>query len=197
MGRGSSKAGGGSGGGKSGGNGGQDSFINEMVDAMTRQYSIDETPFSNSDLQSAVEAYAMTHKGVNEDAMLDAIRNKVETTEATNRRKAQIAEVERAWKTGKAKTADSVKKGDVIGGKTYTFNDDKLAPNVSEGRWSGTLYDGTKMTASADNSFKVTGVKKLKDSVEITADKLGGTPMTVKKKIKNGVYMRVYNLGGK
>lgn len=52
----------------------QDAFINEMVTALNSNDP--DNPMSNSDLQGAVEAYAMTHKGVDEDALLNTIRNK-------------------------------------------------------------------------------------------------------------------------
>lgn len=57
-------------------------FINDMVNAMTRNYDSEtEYPMSNSDLQGAVEAFAMMNKGVDEDKLLDQIRDRVETVE--------------------------------------------------------------------------------------------------------------------
>lgn len=59
-----------------------ENFINDMVNAMTRDYDSEtEYPMSNSDLQGAVEAFAMMNKGVDEDKLLDQIRDRVETKE--------------------------------------------------------------------------------------------------------------------
>ena len=86
MGRGTSKAGGGSGGGSGSGKASdQDAFVNDMVNAMTRKYDRDEVGFSNSDLQASVEAYTLTHKGVNEDALLNTIRDKVGAISSTSK----------------------------------------------------------------------------------------------------------------
>ena len=75
MGRGASKAGGGSAkGGNAGGS--QADFINSVAQDLAKKYSVEETPLSNSDVQAMVEAYAMTHSGVDEDAMMDAIRDR-------------------------------------------------------------------------------------------------------------------------
>jgi len=66
----------------------EDAFVSEMVEAMTREYTQDETPMSNGDLESVVEAYAMTHPDSDENELLDRIRlaierklNSVEKTE--------------------------------------------------------------------------------------------------------------------
>ena len=126
---------------------------------------------------------------------LDTIRDKVDSVESAKRRKAQITNLEQHWKYGNAKAPDEVKVGNIIDGEVYTFNDLSIAPKISKGSWTGTWYDGSKATISANTSFKVTAVKKLSDGVEITADKVGGTPATVKKKIKNGAYLHVYGGG--
>ena len=74
MGRGTSKAGG----------GGYNSTVNQLADSLVKdikpeQAAKGEIPLSNSDLQAVVEAFAMTHKGVNEDKMLNDIRDLAET----------------------------------------------------------------------------------------------------------------------
>ena len=50
-------------------------FIDKIVNAMVNPHS-DETPISNGDMQGMVEAYALSHKGVDEDAMIDEIRKR-------------------------------------------------------------------------------------------------------------------------
>ena len=78
MGRGSSKLSGGGGGAMAGGQQtDEQKFIADMVESMTRTIGPDDTPMSNSDLESAVEAFAMTHPGTDEDGVLDAIRSAV------------------------------------------------------------------------------------------------------------------------
>ena len=107
----------------------------------------------------------------------------------------QIDSLERSWGgSSKAITADKIKVGDTIDGIQYTFTDLKEAPDTNKSAWSGD-YNGIKMKVSADNGFKVTSVKVGKDKTEITAQKLGGTPMTAKKKISNDSYLRVYGRG--
>ena len=82
MGRGSSKVGGNS---RSGGAGGSVGEYNAEVESLARALASDadvENPqnlLSNSDLQAAVEAYAMTNKNVDEEKMLSDIRDKAET----------------------------------------------------------------------------------------------------------------------
>ena len=83
MGRGSSKAGGG-GGGKAVTKSLEEQkqeFIDEMVQAVNNSNNLgtdeDMTPMSNSDIQAAVEAFAMTHPGVNEESLLSEINSKV------------------------------------------------------------------------------------------------------------------------
>ena len=60
-----------------------DNLVKEMVAALNNpdpdQY------FSNGDLQAVVEAFADSHPGVDEDALLDRIRN--EASAVANRRK--------------------------------------------------------------------------------------------------------------
>ena len=51
----------------------QEQFVDRMVTALNT-YVPGETPMSNSDLQASVEAFADSHPGVNEDALLDTIR---------------------------------------------------------------------------------------------------------------------------
>ena len=79
----------GSGGGATQGND-REQFIDEMVKALNNN-DPDEIPMSNSDLQAAVEAYAMTHKGVNEDALLEEIQRKANPKTLTN--KSQVDEL--------------------------------------------------------------------------------------------------------
>ena len=50
----------------------EEEFVNEMISALN---STDEVPMSNGDLQGAVEAFAETHPGVDEDALLERIRD--------------------------------------------------------------------------------------------------------------------------
>ena len=54
--------------------------VKELAKALATPYGEEqrergEYPFSNSDLEAAVEAYAMTHKGVDENQMLEDVRN--------------------------------------------------------------------------------------------------------------------------
>lgn len=82
MGRGSSKVSGGS----AGAGGGMESaeakkFIDEMAAARNSDMSMQDiaegnVPLSNSDLQAAVEAFALEHKGVDENELMDAIKSK-------------------------------------------------------------------------------------------------------------------------
>ena len=61
----------------------QDAFIGRMVAALNSN-DPDETPMSNSDLQATVEAYAMTHPGVNEDALLNTIRQRAQANSSAS-----------------------------------------------------------------------------------------------------------------
>lgn len=71
MGRGTSKAGG----------GGSSSRVanteqQSTIDELARDMATGD--LTNGDMQGAVEAYALTHPGVDEDAMIDAIRQKAD-----------------------------------------------------------------------------------------------------------------------
>ena len=79
MGRGSSKIGGSGGGTVAGGQQtDEQKFIANMVESITRTIGPDDIPMSRGDLESAVEAYAMTHPGVNEDALINKIDSAVD-----------------------------------------------------------------------------------------------------------------------
>ena len=95
MGRGSSKAGGG-GGGKAVTKSLEEQkqeFIDEMVQAVNNSNNLgtdeDTTPMSNSDIQAAVEAFAMTHPGVNEKSLLSEINSKV-TPQSVSKRSQEM-----------------------------------------------------------------------------------------------------------
>jgi len=53
----------------------EDAFVNEMVRALQNPDPEEGGPMSNGDLQAVVEAFAMTHPDVDEDALLDRIRS--------------------------------------------------------------------------------------------------------------------------
>ena len=110
-------------------------------------------------------------------------------------REIQIDLLEQKWNGhGKVTKPQDLKSGYIIDGVQYSFSDDKEAPSINNSAWSGT-YDGIKMKVGANNSFKIISVKVGSKKTEITAEKLGGTPMTVKKSIDNNNYLRVYNKG--
>ena len=88
MGRGSSKAGGGANS-MTAPKSEYDREVDSLANALAAPYGAEqrergEYPFSNSDLEAAVEAYAMTHKGVDENKMLEAVRDRAEYYEAYN-----------------------------------------------------------------------------------------------------------------
>ena len=56
----------------------EDQLVTEMVEAMTKEYDSDETPMSNGDLESVVEAFCMTHPGSDSDELLERIRMAIE-----------------------------------------------------------------------------------------------------------------------
>lgn len=53
----------------------EDAFVNEMVRALQNPDPAEGPPMSNGDLQAVVEAFAMSHPDVDEDALLDRIRS--------------------------------------------------------------------------------------------------------------------------
>lgn len=176
--------------------------VEELAQALAAPYGAEqrergEYPFSNSDLEAAVEAYAMTHKGVDENQMLEDIRNRSSEIQSANMRTAQIDSLESSWNrsggNSKAIRPTDIQKGDIIGGETYSFRDGVEAPDIGKSKWSGD-YNGAKMNFSADNTFKVTDVKRTGSGVEVVVEKIGGAGGTAKKKFKQGqdIYVRKY-----
>ena len=196
MGKGTSKAGGGSGGGKANE---QEKFVNEMVEAMTRQYTREETPFSNSDLEGAVEAYAMTHKGVDENALLNTIRGKVDTVQKT-------AKLEKFSNNAfKATYASDIKPGDEITDKIINESTGNTAHKMwtfhPEGydTFQGYPYDVT--VTSVKVSGKTTKVTAVFDKAMIKRNPQpsdwGKDLMTVTKTFKNNDILQKRKKGGK
>lgn len=62
----------------------RENFIKGIVEDATQHYDWDEIPLSNSDIEAAVEAYAMTHRGVDEDDLLNEIRDRIDQTTRSN-----------------------------------------------------------------------------------------------------------------
>ena len=97
-------------------------------------------------------------------------------TKPKTMRELQIESLERATK-GKAIRPGDIKTGDVIEGLQYSFRDGVEAADVKRSAWRGEY-------AGADSAFRVVNIKKTPTSIEITAETLGGTPITAKKKFK-------------
>ena len=91
----------------------QASEKDRFIDGLARDLLNPDSGLSNGDMQGAVEAYAMQHPGVDEDAMMDAVRDRAEELAGMNKRDTSVeatqkrrdAGILKQWKANEAKLA--------------------------------------------------------------------------------------------